>query len=239
MKKNKLLTVITVQLNSIEALDLTLASLRNQKCRTDVEFLVVDGRSTDGSLALLEAHRSEIDILYSGTDRGVYAAMNKGIQLSSGNWLYFLNAGDVFFDHDSVGQILDAIDDSDVLFSDVLVNDGEKNYIFETSFENRILNHQGFVYRRELHEKFGPYAVIKGFTAADYFFFLQLYGLKAKKLVRPIAVFKTGGLSSTVRAVYQKYCLDFLAGKIGVSRLVMMLVLYPTYRKLKGILRWK
>jgi len=115
-----------------------------------------------------------IDILYSSKDRGVYDAMNKAVKVSTGEWLYYLNAGDVFLNDDSLSRILDQIDDSDVLYSDVLVDKGNATYEFKTSFDDRILNHQGFVYRRELHEKFGPYSVIKGFTAADYFFFFAI-----------------------------------------------------------------
>jgi glycosyltransferase involved in cell wall biosynthesis len=237
MKSNKMLTVVTVHMNSIDALTLTLDSVKNQKQRSKIEYVVVDGASSDGSLVLLEQRRLEIDILHSSSDRGVYDAMNRGVQLSSGSWLYFLNAGDVFFDDDSVGRILHQIDDSDVLFSDVLVNDGNKVFNFKTSFESRTLNHQGFVYRRELHDKFGPYSVIKGFTSADYLFFLQLNGLKVRKLDTSIAIFKTGGLSSTVNAVRQKYCLDFLSGKIGALNLAARLVIYPVYRILTKIIR--
>jgi glycosyltransferase involved in cell wall biosynthesis len=230
---NKKLSVITVTLNAAEALDATLNSVSSQKRRREIEFVVIDGVSVDGSLALLEKYRNEIDVLVSSKDRGVYDAMNKGVGQSTGDWLYFLNAGDAFLDEDSLSLILDAIDDSDVLYSDVLVDRSSGIYTFETSFDKRKLNHQGFVYRRELHERFGPYAVIKGFTAADYFFFIQLDDLKVKKLSKPIAIFQLGGLSSTVNAVRQKYCLDFLSGKIGALNLAVRLVVYPCYRALR------
>jgi glycosyltransferase involved in cell wall biosynthesis len=233
---NKKLSVITVTLNAAEALDATLKSVSSQKRRSEIEFVVIDGLSTDGSLELLESNHNQIDVLVSSKDRGVYDAMNKGIGQSAGDWLYFLNAGDTFVDEDSLSFVLDAMDDSDVLYSDVLVDKSSEIYTFETSFDKRKLNHQGFVYRRELHERFGPYAVIKGFTVADYFFFLQLDGLKVKKLNKPIAIFQLGGLSSTVNAVRQKYCLDFLSGKIGALSLAARLVIYPCYRALRKII---
>ena len=233
---NKKLSVITVTLNASDALEITLKSVTSQRRRGEIEFVVIDGASIDGSVALLDEYSSKIDVIYSGQDRGVYDAMNKGVQLSSGNWLYFLNAGDVFYDSDSISRILDEIDDSDVLFSDVLVTNNNKCFTFKTSFEERVLNHQGFIYRRELHDRFGPYAVIKGFTAADYFFFLQLDALKVKKLTNPIAIFQMGGLSSTVKAVRQKYCLDFLSGKISALNLAVRLVVYPFYRALRKLI---
>lgn len=233
----KKLSVVTVTFNAVDSLELTLASVKNQSCRTEIEFIVVDGGSHDGSVELLEKHRSDIEVIYSNPDRGVYDAMNKGIELSSCDWIYFLNAGDIFFDTESVTGVLNVMDGSDVLYSDVLVSNGKKIVNFKTSFEARVLNHQGFVYRRELHKKFGPYTVIKGFTAADYFFFLQLHALKVKKLDTPIAIFEAGGLSSTVNAVRQKYCLDFLAGRISAINLAFRLAVYPCYRALMSLFR--
>lgn len=233
---NKKLSVITVTLNAVDALDATLKSVSNQKRRQEIEFIVMDGASVDGTLQLLEKNHQVIDVLVSSKDSGVYDAMNKGVEQSTSKWLYFLNAGDIFLDDDSLSQVLDAIDDSDVLYSDVLVDKGGAFYTFETSFEERKLNHQGFVYRKSLHARFGSYTVIKGFTAADYFFFLQLDSLKVKKLTKPIAIFKLGGLSSTVNAVRQKYCLDFLSGKIGALNLALRLVIYPSYRLLRKII---
>lgn len=234
---NRKLSVITVTLNAVNGLAKTLQSVRSQKRRDEIEFVVIDGLSVDGSIELLEKFHAEIDVLNSSKDSGVYDAMNKGMQQSTGEWIYFLNAGDAFLDEDSLANILDAMDDSDVLYSDVLVDKSSGIYTFQTSFDNRKLNHQGFVYRKKLHEQFGPYAVIKGFTAADYFFFLQLDSLKVKKLTKPIAVFQLGGLSSTVKAVRQKYCLDFLAGKISALSLAAMLVIYPLYRAFKSIIK--
>lgn len=233
---NKKLSVITVTLNAVDALAATLKSVSSQKRREEIEFVVIDGLSTDGSIELLEKSRNDIDVLVSSKDRGVYDAMNKGLEQSAGDWLYFLNAGDTFLDEDSLSIVLDAMDGSDVLYSDVLVDKSNGVHTFETSFDKRKLNHQGFVYRKELHVRFGPYAVIEGFTAADYLFFLQLNGLKVRRLTKPIAIFQLGGLSSTVKAVRQKYCLDFLSGKIGALNLAARLVAYPCYRALRKII---
>ena len=235
-QSNKKLSVITVTLNAADALADTLESVSSQKRRAEIEFIVIDGLSIDGSLEFLDNNRNEIDALVSSKDRGVYDAMNKGVQKSTGEWLYFLNAGDKFVDEDSLSFILNAMDDSDVLYSDVLVDKSSGIYTFETSFDKRKLNHQGFVYRKDLHARYGPYAVIKGFTAADYFFFLQLDWVKVKKLPKPIAIFQLGGLSSTVNAVRQKYCLDFLSGKISALNLALRLVIYPGYRALRKII---
>lgn len=232
----KKLSIITVTLNAVGALAATLQSVNSQTRRAEIEFVVIDGLSSDGSLELLDKCSTQIDVLVSSKDRGVYDAMNKGIWHSTCDWVYFLNAGDVFLSDNSLSLILDELDSSDVLYSDVKVNKGNSSYDFKTSFDDRILNHQGFVYRKELHKQFGLYSVIKGFTAADYFFFLQLNDLRVKKLIEPIAVFQFGGLSSTVNAVHQKYCLDFLSGKISAINLAARLIIYPGYRAFRKII---
>ncbi len=227
------LTIITVTLNACSSLARTIQSVISQKKRNYVEFIVIDGLSEDGSLELLEQYSHEIDLLVSSKDRGVYDAMNRGVSLASTEWIYFLNAGDIFVDDEVITRILEAQNTGDVLYSDVIVNNNQSRYTFRTSFEDRKLNHQGFVYKKHLHEQLGKYAVIKGFTAADYLFFLQLHDVKAIKLEAPIAIFQAGGLSSTVNAVQQKYCLDFLAGKTNHFYLACILLFYPLYRRCK------
>jgi glycosyltransferase involved in cell wall biosynthesis len=232
----KKLSIITVTLNAHDDLLKTLNSVKSQQNLEEVEYIVIDGLSVDGSLELLNNNQL-VDVLVSSKDRGVYDAMNKGIESSKGEWLYFLNAGDVFLDNNSLSRILNELKDFDVLYSDVQVDAVNSIQLFQTSFENRRLNHQGFVYRRYLHKDYGPYSVIDGFTAADYFYFLQLHNLKVKKLETPIAIFKAGGLSSTVTAVQQKYCIDFLSGRMGAFNLAFRLVIYPVYRSLKKIIQ--
>jgi glycosyltransferase involved in cell wall biosynthesis len=231
------ISIITVTLNAAMSLKKTIESVTSQSHRDEFEYIVIDGQSVDESLDVLESYKDKIDVLICSKDRSVYDAMNKGIKAANGEWLYFLNAGDVLLDENSISRILKELKDIDVLYSDVQVNNDNSTYIFKTSFDHHILNHQGFVYRRNLHEKYGPYAVINGFTAADYFYFLQLDNLKVRKLETPIAIFQSGGLSSTVKAVRQKYCLDFISGKISALNLAFRLVVYPLYRAVKKIIR--
>lgn len=229
----KKLSIITVSFNASEELMQTIQSVNNQLRRAEVEHIIVDGNSTDTTPQILQEHFNEIEIIVSEPDRGVYDAMNKGISLAKSEWIYFLNAGDTFLNEHSVTRILDAQNNSDVLYSDVIVNTVKETFTFHTSFENKKLNHQGFVYKKHLHKKFGIYSVIKKFTAADYLFFLQLDDVNVKKLEHPIAIFQAGGLSSTVNAVHQKFCLDFLSGRISSSYLAAILLFYPLYRRCK------
>lgn len=92
-----LISVITVNLNNRVGLSRTMDSVSAQ-VRDDfrVEFIIVDGASTDGSVEMAMLRRSEIDHFFSESDRGVYAAMNKGLNVARGEWAVFMNSGDCF-----------------------------------------------------------------------------------------------------------------------------------------------
>jgi len=90
-----LVSVITVTFNCVATLARTLDSVRASK-RADVEYVVVDGASTDGTLELLESNRDIIDVLISEPDQGIYDAMNKAVKHAHGDYVIFLNGDDQF-----------------------------------------------------------------------------------------------------------------------------------------------
>ena len=88
-------TIITVTYNSAKTIVEALDSVARQTY-PDIEHIVVDGGSTDGSLALIAAHGARITRLVSEPDEGIYDAMNKGLRMASGELIGFLNSDDVF-----------------------------------------------------------------------------------------------------------------------------------------------
>lgn len=90
-------SVVTITLNNREGLRSTMASVFAQTYPA-VEYIIVDGQSTDGSVELIESQAQRIARWVSEPDNGIYDALNKGIALSQGEWIIFMNAGDVFFD---------------------------------------------------------------------------------------------------------------------------------------------
>lgn len=97
MQQEYLLSVITINLNRAADLQRTLQSVVEQPGFEQVEYVVIDGGSTDGSLELIQQHAPQITRWISEPDGGIYAAMNKGIHLASGTFLLFLNAGDTLY----------------------------------------------------------------------------------------------------------------------------------------------
>lgn len=98
MSKMPLISIITVNLNDVEGLERTMKSVFDQTWQ-EFEFIVVDGGSLDGSRELILKNKDCIDHWVSEPDKGIYNAMNKGIEMSSGKYLLFLNSGDHFYDH--------------------------------------------------------------------------------------------------------------------------------------------
>jgi glycosyltransferase len=106
-------SVITVSFNSARTIGDTLASVAAQT-HPDIEHIVVDGASTDDTLAVVRQHGAHVARLLSEPDQGIYDAMNKGLALSSGEFVGFLNADDMLASPDAVAAIARAAADPDI-----------------------------------------------------------------------------------------------------------------------------
>ena len=179
-----LISIITVSLNDRAGLAQTMASVREQS-ETDYEYLVIDGGSTDGSVALIREYASALAHWESQPDGGTYDAMNKGIARARGRYLMFLNSGDTLAGPDVLrhcAACLRTAPGPDVLYGNAAVGGGPAgaattlwkypSKLTLTFFQNSTLNHQAAFFRRSLFSELGPYAVTDG-LAADYSFFLR------------------------------------------------------------------
>ncbi len=101
-----LISVITINFNNKSGLIRTAESVLKQTFRDQIEWIVVDGGSNDGSVDFLESIKISIDTLVSEKDKGIYDAMNKGFRLSTGEYLLFLNSGDTFHASNVVAQTI-------------------------------------------------------------------------------------------------------------------------------------
>ena len=117
---NPLVSVISVALNNRKGLEATMESVFNQKY-SNIEYIIIDGGSTDGSLELIQQFDERLDYWSSGPDEGIYDAMNRGIEKAGGEWTIFMNAGDVFYSHDTVRNVVRKIDPgSDLVYGSFL-----------------------------------------------------------------------------------------------------------------------
>lgn len=109
------ITIITVVRNDPSGLAKTIDSVRALTAR-DFEYIIIDGASTDSTLAVAESHTDVIDQLVSEPDQGIYDAMNKGARLAHGDWIIFMNAGDAFVDDKVLSRLSSHLaSDADVL----------------------------------------------------------------------------------------------------------------------------
>lgn len=147
------LSIITVNYNNCAGLRRTFDSVAAQTCR-EFEFLVIDGASTDGSADLLRAGGGLVDYWVSEADRGVYHAMNKGVEAAHGDYVLFLNSGDTFYDSEVVARVLNELDGTDVLTGGTWLSFGRAvpapNTVSMDSFYAGTLCHQASFIRRAL-----------------------------------------------------------------------------------------
>jgi glycosyltransferase involved in cell wall biosynthesis len=121
------LSIITITYNAEKYLERTIQSIMNQSVQ-DFEYIIIDGKSKDGTLQIAEKYRSRVNKLISEPDKGLYDAMNKGLKNASGDFVWFMNAGDEINDNQAVEKIYKAISEqTDVLYGDTFFVDNEGN----------------------------------------------------------------------------------------------------------------
>ena len=122
-----LISIITITYNAEEYLERTIQSIMNQSVQ-DFEYLVIDGKSKDGTLQIASTYKNRINKLISEPDKGLYDAMNKGLRNASGDFVWFMNAGDEIADIQAVEKIYKSISEQiDVLYGDTFFVDNEGN----------------------------------------------------------------------------------------------------------------
>jgi glycosyltransferase involved in cell wall biosynthesis len=198
-------SVVTINRNMSEGLQTTLKSVTAQTYE-NLEFLVIDGASIDGSTELIRSFASEIDYWVSEPDEGIYDAMNKGVRAATGEWVIFMNAGDRFHDNDAIADVFrQSHADADLVYGhSVCWYPREKIERVVPAEAETVLplrmncSHQSLFARRSLLIE-SPFSL--EFIASDYEFLVRMYveGRRFKEINRIIGVKSTGGISDVRR----------------------------------------
>lgn len=228
-----LISIITVVYNGEKYLEETIQSVINQTY-DNVEYIIIDGGSTDGTLDIIKKYKNQIDYWVSEKDSGIYDAMNKGIQSALGKWINFMNAGDKFFATVTISKFISCKDDADLVYSDTLYSN---NTLCICDIKRNRIIHQSLFYKKSLHEEVGYYLVGKGITISDYLFFMLSKSKKWKKIDDIIAVYEIEGVSSNINHFKQKIAVDLIFNNTGRMKASIMLILHPLYNKIVNLLR--
>jgi glycosyltransferase involved in cell wall biosynthesis len=201
MSKNPLISIITVVYNGASILEETILSVINQTY-DNVEYIIIDGKSTDGTIDIIKKYEDKIALWSSERDSGIYDAMNKGIDKATGEWINFMNAGDSFASPNVLESIFyNHSYDVDVIYGDVLYLNNNKGEILiqpadlSNLWKGMRFVHQSSFVRTSLMKEYHYDTNYK--IAADYNFLFQLYHQHYRFLYIPISIsrFAAGGLS--------------------------------------------
>ena len=163
-----------------------------------IDYVIIDGASTDGTPEMLE--KTEGIRWISEPDKGIYDAMNKGIRMAEGEWVIFMNAGDVFASDDTLSKVFSVERDADVIYGDVIKGDCIKKAEPPHNGHRMYFCHQSAFVRTSCLKEF-PFD-IQHRMSADFKQMKQLYlaGKTFMQLDFPIAVFDTSGVSNAQRS---------------------------------------
>lgn len=114
------ISVITVVYNGAPLIGRTLKSIVSQTY-TNIEYIIIDGASSDDTLKIIEPYKSKIALLHSGKDEGIYDAMNKGLKDATGDYVLFMNAGDELYDSDTIEKIFNIALEADVYYGNTAI----------------------------------------------------------------------------------------------------------------------
>ena len=199
------LSVITINYNNAKGLEKTMQSVTSQIFK-NFEYIIIDGGSVDGSQEVIEKYSDKITYWVSEKDKGIYNAMNKGIQKANGEYCLFLNSGDFLCTNKALEEIFTLDIQADIIYGNMLIDwgNGKKTHgtmpdiiTTEQMYFDTLWHPVSFI-KRVLFEKYGFYNESYKIVADYDFFFKTIIANKVTTKHLPILVseYNVDGLSS-------------------------------------------
>jgi len=208
---NMKISIITSVFNAVDTVEETILSVANQN-HSDVEHIVVDGASTDGTLDVVEKYRTRLAWFVSEPDRGVYDGMNKGLRLATGDVIGFLNADDVYAHEGVLHRVAEVMSNPqiDACYADLVYVDKDDSqrivrYWKSQPYEEGLFlkgwmpAHPTFFVRRSVYERFGGFDLSYP-RQSDFELtmrFLHVHKIRAVYIPEIFVRMRTGGLSNS------------------------------------------
>lgn len=241
------ISIITVSFNSQNTIEETILSVINQSYK-EIEYIIIDGKSADETMSIIEKYKDKISIIISEKDKGIYDAMNKGINLATGDIIGILNSDDVYASNDVITEVAKKIKESnaDALYADLVYVERNnlnkiKRYWKSGKFKRSKFKwgwmppHPTVFIKKHLYNKFGTFNLeLK--SAADYELMLRFFykeNITPVYLQKVITKMRQGGESNaTVKNRVNANKEDRKAWKINACKPYWLTLYFKPLRKI-------
>lgn len=243
-----MISIITVAYNAKDEIEKTIKSVLEQSYN-NIEYIIIDGGSTDGTLEIIKKYEEKIDYWISEPDKGIYDAMNKGIRHAHGLWMNFLNAGDTYANNDVLVKMFSNNNDNTTLvYGDIFAikENGEPLYVkaIELKDKNSIKKgmkvcHQAIFYHKKIMEDYDSNLKLKS-EWKHLIHMTQKKNFKAKKFDFPVVNYSIGGLGAQLLKLnHKEYRKVFLEeyGKKEYYKYIPFFLYMTSRRVLKRLLK--
>jgi glycosyltransferase involved in cell wall biosynthesis len=209
--ENPLISIITVVYNGASTLEQTMLSVINQTYK-NIEYIIIDGCSTDGTIDIIKKYEDRLVYWVSESDKGIYDAMNKGINKATGNIIGIINSGDSYENNAIENIVAQSIKNKDIGVFHGLLRIYDENGKFEcilgqhsSHLAKGMIEHPTCFVNRNIYDRYGLFD-IQYKSAADYDFMLKLYfnSVKFMLLESILSNFYRGGISGSWIGFYEK-----------------------------------
>lgn len=173
-----LISIITVSYNAISTIEKTIYSVLTQTY-SNIEYIIIDGGSTDGTVDVIKKYNDKLTYWVSEPDKGIYDAMNKGIDKTTGDWVNFMNSGDLFHSLDVIEKFISTVSQgTEIAYGDTMMVLSIGTYLqkvkpLELITQQMVFGHQATFVHRKIFDnlRFN----IMYHSSGDYDFFYRTY----------------------------------------------------------------
>ncbi len=201
-------SIITVTYNCASSIEKTIASVLEQE-EVDYEYIIIDGKSTDGTAETIEKYRGYLSFYISEPDKGIYDAMNKAIDRANGDYLFFLNGDDTFCSKDALSRIEKYLNGKEIIIGQVYYGSRLSKRPcsdIKSPYYGIFYPHQGMFIPKRLFASIGKYDTSYKISA-DFEWICRAIcrGERIKWVDVPVSNYRIGGRSDSVQCVIDEY----------------------------------